>query len=66
MFGGKLPASILATLEEDPLAGRSESCLARACRATRRAIRDALGHLELCQLVKRQQQKGLVTVQLNV
>jgi hypothetical protein len=62
VFSGKLPASILATLESDPSAGRSESALARACGATRNAIRDALDHLELCQLVQRKTLKGLVSI----
>jgi hypothetical protein len=62
VFGGKLQASILATLEVSPQAGRSESALARACLATRKAIRDALDHLELCQLVARKYDKGFVSI----
>ncbi len=52
-FGGKLPASILVTLQNDPDAGKSESALSRACQATRSALRDALDHLELCRLINR-------------
>ncbi|MDP6544402.1 MAG: hypothetical protein QGH60_10450 [Phycisphaerae bacterium] len=62
IFSGKLPASILVTLEDDPSTGRSESALARACGATRNAVRDALDHLELCQLVQRKSLKGLVSI----
>jgi hypothetical protein len=62
IFSGKLPASILVTLESDPSSGQSESALARACGATRNAIRDALDHLELCQFVQRRTVKGLVSI----
>ena len=62
VFGGKLQASILVTLESDPSAGRSESALARACGATRNAVRDALDHLELCQFVQRKTLKGLISI----
>jgi DNA-binding GntR family transcriptional regulator len=65
IFSGKLQASILVTLETDPSAGRSESALARACGATRNAIRDALDHLELCQFVQRKTAKGLVAILPN-
>jgi hypothetical protein len=54
MFGGQLAASILTTLKTNPGAGKSESALSRACRATRRSVRDALEHLELCRLIERQ------------
>lgn len=53
-FGGKLPASILVTLRSEPAAGESESALSRACSATRCAVREALGHLELCGLIRRE------------
>ena len=65
LFAGKLPASILATLEANPGAGKSESALARACNATRRAIREALDHLELCQLVTRRHETHTVSILLN-
>jgi hypothetical protein len=54
VFGGQLTASVLAALEADPQAGRSESALAKRLGATRVALRDAVNHLELCQLVTRQ------------
>jgi hypothetical protein len=62
IFSGKLQASILVTLESNPSAGQSESALARACGATRNAVRDALDHLELCQFVRRKILKGLVSI----
>lgn len=64
IFSGQLAASILVTLQADPDAGSSESALARACRATRRAVRDALDHLELCQLVARDRVGNTVPVTL--
>ncbi len=55
LFGGQLTASILVTLKTNPHAGVSESILSRTCRATRKAVRDALDHLELCRLIHRRQ-----------
>ena len=52
-FGGQLAASVLITLKCNPDAGASESGLARRCKATRCAVRDALDHLSLCQLIRR-------------
>lgn len=54
LFSGNLRVSILETLAHDKHAGQSESVLARRCRATRKAVREALDHLEFCQLVARQ------------
>ncbi|MCF7972325.1 MAG: hypothetical protein K9N55_00775 [Phycisphaerae bacterium] len=51
IFGGNLRASILVMLATDPGVGQSESALARACCATRKAVREALDHLEFCRLV---------------
>jgi hypothetical protein len=53
IFSGNLRASILASLSADPKTGSSESALAVACGATRKALRDALDHLELCRLLLR-------------
>lgn len=53
IFSGNLRASILACLGSDPQCGQSESALARACGATRPALREALDHLELCGMVTR-------------
>lgn len=65
LFAGKLQATIIATLINDPSAGASESALTRACHATRNAIRDALDHLELCGLLERKYKKGLIAAKLN-
>lgn len=54
IFWGNLRASVLACLIYEPRAGQSESSLARACGATRVAVREALDHLEFCGLVLRQ------------
>jgi hypothetical protein len=51
IFGGNLRSSILVMLAVDPGVGQSESALARACGATRKAVREALDHLEFCRLV---------------
>lgn len=51
IFGGNLRSSILVMLAADPNVGQSESALARACCATRKAVREALDHLEFCRLV---------------
>jgi hypothetical protein len=65
LLGGQLSASIVATLQDDPQAGRSESELARACLATRKATREALDQLELGQIIQRQQQGRAVRIQLS-
>ncbi len=44
---GDLRSSILATLRNDPAAGKSESALARACGVTRAGLRSALERLIL-------------------
>ncbi len=65
LLGGQLSASIVATLQDDPHAGRSETALARACHATRKATRDALDQLELGQLVRREPQGRAVRIRLS-
>jgi hypothetical protein len=65
LFGGNLRASILETLRYCPDAGQSESALARECYATRKAIRQALDHLEFCQLVSRIHDAARVRIILN-
>ena len=63
IFNGNLRASILATLQADPDAGQSESALARTCGVTRKALREALDHLEFCGLVERRAMNaGMQTV----
>ncbi len=64
IFNGNLRASILETLACDKQAGRSESLLARHCHATRKAIREALDHLEFCQLVFRRNVAGKILISL--
>jgi len=61
-FKGDLRASILASLEADPDSGASESELARACNATRAAIVDAVGKLELSGRVSRQRMQNRWTI----
>lgn len=53
IFNGNLRASILETLTYDKQAGQSESALARYCGVTRKALRDALDHLEFCRMITR-------------
>jgi hypothetical protein len=62
IFQGKLQATIMETIKADPDAGKSESSLARACGATRVAVRDALDHLELCRLITRQRAGHSVSI----
>ena len=53
IFKGNLRASILVLLKYNPETGTSESALSRACGATRKAVREALDHLEFCRMVQR-------------
>jgi len=53
LFNGNLRASILETLTYDKQAGQSESALARYCGVTRKALREALDHLEFCRMITR-------------
>jgi hypothetical protein len=52
-FNGDLRSSIIAALRHDPDAGASERSLARACGATRAAVRDSLARLERAGRVER-------------
>lgn len=63
LLGGNLAASILATIAAEPDSGASESALARACGATRKAIRDSLVYLEFCGLIDRSPAPGGTTIQ---
>lgn len=65
LFGGNLRVSILETLAFNPDAGQSESALARHCLATRKAVREALDHLEFCQLVLRINDAAKVRITLK-
>ena len=62
VFNGNLRASILETLTFDRHACESESALARCCGVTRKAVREALDHLEFCQLVRRVNVSGRVGI----
>ncbi|MFI4912493.1 MAG: hypothetical protein ACIAQZ_12575 [Sedimentisphaeraceae bacterium JB056] len=53
IFNGNLKASILETIADDQKTGESESLLAKCCSATRKAVREALDHLEFCQMIRR-------------
>ena len=64
VFNGNLRASILETLVYDRRAGQSESALAKCCGVTRKAVREALDHLEFCQMVRRNNIAGRVQIML--
>lgn len=53
IFSGGLRASALACLEYDLPSGGSEAHLARLTNVTRKAMHEALNHLELCNLIRR-------------
>lgn len=65
VFNGNLRASILETLVYDRKAGQSESALARCCSVTRKALREALDHLEFCQMVYRTNSGGRVQIKIQ-
>ena len=65
VFGGNLRASLLACLKASPAAGRSESALAAACGATRKALRDALDHLQLCGLISRERSARRTVISIS-
>ncbi|MDD5458557.1 MAG: hypothetical protein PHF37_04105 [Phycisphaerae bacterium] len=54
IFGGNLRVSILESIARNSRAGQSESALSRYCHATRKAVREALDHLEFCQIIRRE------------
>lgn len=64
VFNGNLRASILESLVYDRAAGQSESALARCCGVTRKAVREAIDHLEFCQMVRRDHVAGKVGIVL--
>jgi hypothetical protein len=65
VFNGNLRASILETLLYDQQAGQSESALAKCCGVTRKAVRQALDHLEFCQMIRRNNIGGRVRIMLQ-
>jgi len=56
LLRGGLRASVLATLEYDRPEGASEAELARLCLVTRKAVHEAVDHLEFCGLVLRRRE----------
>ncbi|MBW8016716.1 MAG: hypothetical protein FVQ82_11055 [Planctomycetes bacterium] len=64
IFNGNLRASILETLTYDKQAGQSESALARYCGVTRKALRDALDHLEFCRMITRSSIAGKTKIMI--
>ena len=65
LFGGQLKASVLETIIYDPQSASSEVALARACGVTRKALREAVEHLEFCQLVSRSYIAGKIKISLS-
>jgi hypothetical protein len=65
VFNGNLRASILETLAYDTDAGQSESVLANRCSVTRKALREALDHLEYCQMIQRSNIAGRVRINVT-
>ena len=62
LFGGQLKASILETITHYPQSANSEVALAKACDVTRKALREAVEHLEFCQLVRRNYTAGKIKI----
>jgi hypothetical protein len=53
IFSSSLRSSVLACLQYDVPSGASEAELARLCGVTRKAMHEALDHLELCSMIRR-------------
>lgn len=53
IFGGNLRASAIAGLQYDAPNGASEAALARLCNVTRKAMHEAIDHLQFCDMVCR-------------
>lgn len=64
LFAGQLKASVLETITYDPQSANSEVALAKACGVTRKALREAVEHLEFCQLVRRNYTAGKIRITL--
>jgi len=65
VFNGNLRASILETLICEKQAGQSESALAKCCGVTRKAIREALDHLEFCRMITRNSIAGKIQIMIK-
>jgi hypothetical protein len=53
VFSGSLRSSVLACLQYDVPSGASEAKLARLCGVTRKAMHEAVDHLQLCSMIRR-------------
>jgi len=53
VFSGGLRSSAMACLQHDAPTGSSEAQLARLCGVTRKAMHEALDHLEMCNMILR-------------
>lgn len=65
LFAGQLKASVLETITHDPQSADSEVALAKACGVTRKGLREAVEHLEFCQLVRRNYTAGKIKISLS-
>jgi len=65
LFNGNLRASILETLNHNKQAGQSETALARYCGVTRKALREALDHLEFCRMITRSTIAGKTNIMIT-
>jgi hypothetical protein len=65
IFSGGLKASVIVSLIHATEFGISESALAKNCGVTRKALRDALEHLEFCQLICRESTAARTKITLN-
>jgi hypothetical protein len=65
LFSGQLKASVLETIVHCPQSANSEVALAKACGVTRKALREAVEHLEFCQLVRRDYTAGKIKISVD-
>ena len=65
LFGGQLKASVLETIAHCPQSADSEVALTKACGVTRKALREAVEHLEFCQIVRRSYTAGKIKISLS-
>jgi hypothetical protein len=65
IFSGGLKASVIVSLIHSTEFGISESALAKSCGVNRKALLDALEHLEFCQLVCRESTTAKTKITLN-
>jgi hypothetical protein len=65
LFGGQLKASVLETIAHCPQSADSEVALTKACGVTRKALREAVEHLEFCLIVRRSYTAGKIKISLS-